>query len=148
MGRLNLHDEIARLNDIVFDTEGFAETVVYWPLGVEANSFEVDAIVDWADQEGSNQVRGDGRSSLNRDKGRTVRDSVVIDFPISRVDASGATVPMSVSESGKDRVVVQQQGRSVKLNVKRIIGQDEAVQTVLCTRTNEFQAPHTAERRG
>lgn len=44
---MSLHDAISELNDVVFDTEGFAETVVYWPLGVEADAEEVGAIVDW-----------------------------------------------------------------------------------------------------
>lgn len=148
MRELNLHDEIARLNDVVFDTEGFAETVEYWPLGVEANSFDVDAIVDWSDEEGSNQVRGDGRGSLNANKGREVRSTAVVDLPIERVDATGDCVRLNVSQSGKDRIVVTEGDSTVKLRVKRIIGHDEAVQTVLCTRTTEYQAPHSVERRG
>ncbi|QEF98153.1 hypothetical protein Mal15_22010 [Stieleria maiorica] len=145
---MSLHDAISELNDIIFDTDGFAETIEYWPLGVEANKFEVDAVVDWSDEEGSNQVRGDGRSSLNADKGREVRRTAIIELPIERVDDSGATVRLSVSESGKDRIVVTEGDSQFKLRVKRIIGHDEAVQTVLATRSTEYQAGKRFERKG
>ncbi|QDV84992.1 hypothetical protein TBK1r_39440 [Stieleria magnilauensis] len=139
---------IAEANDVFFDTDGFAETVVYWPLGVAANAFEVDAIVDWSDEEGSNQVRGDGRGSLNAEKGRIVRSSAVIEFPTHRIDETGNCVPMVISSSGKDRVLVSEHDRTIKLNVKRIIGHDAAVQSVLCTRQTEHQASHAVGRRG
>ncbi|QDV40890.1 hypothetical protein Enr13x_07260 [Stieleria neptunia] len=131
-----------------FDTDGFAETVEYWPGGIQADAFEVDAIVDWSDEEGSNQVRGDGRGSLNADKGRVVRSSAVIDFPVHRIDDAGNCVPLVISSSGKDRVIVTENDQAIKLNVKRIIGHDAAVQSVLCTRQKEHQASHSVGRRG
>ncbi len=145
---MNLHDAIAEMNDIIFDTEGFAETVEYWPLGVEANKFEIAAVVDWGDEEGSNQVPGDGRGSLNANKGREVRSSAVIELPRERIDDQGECVSVNASQSGKDRVVIVERGVEVRLNVKRVIGHDAATQSVLCTNKTEFSAPHSVERRG
>ena len=145
---MNLHERIAEANAVFFDTDGFAETVEYWPLGSQADGFEVPAVVDWSDEEGSNQVRGDGRGSLNAEKGRVVRSSAVIDFPVRRMDDEGNCVPLVISSTGKDRVIVTESGQAIKLNVKRIVGHDADVQSVLCTRHTEHQAPHSVGRRG
>lgn len=140
---MTLHDEFIALNDVFFDTEiGFAEEVTYVPRGIEANQFITNAVVDWSNEEGNNQVRGDGRASLNQGRGRSVRRSVVIELPTTRTLEDGSIVPFDVNEDGRDRVKVTEPGRSttITLSVKRIISRDEAMQSVLCTVTAEFAA--------
>ena len=138
---MSLHDAIDDLNDAFFDADsGFAEEIVYSPLGIAANEFQINAVVDWGDEEGSNQVRGEGRSNLNADRGRSTRSTPVVELPTRR-KVRGVMVPVVVSETGKDRIIVTKHGSDEKvvLTVKRIIARDEAAQSVLCHITNQHQ---------
>lgn len=141
---MSLHDAIDDLNDIFFDADGFAESITYVPGGVMANKFLINAVVDWADEEGSNQIRGEGRTNLNRDKGRSVRTSPVVELPMFRM-VHGIRTPVTVDESGKDRIIATKHGtrETVTLVVKRIIGRDEAAQSVLC----HFVTQHETQTR-
>ena len=149
---MSLHDEIATANGHFFSADAFAETVTYVPQGVDGDAFTIAAVVDWDNEEGNNQVRGDGRSDLNRDGGRSVRQSVIVELPTSRDDPNnpGTLIPMTVDENGKDRIKVTQHGSGnvVVLSVKRIVGRDEAAQSVLCTRTVRHQAQPIHSRSG
>ena len=143
---MNLHDAIAGLNDVFFDTvDGFAEQVTYQPGGSEADQFTIPAVVDWGDEEGSNQNRGDGRSDLNQDRGRSTRTTPTVELPISRQVDHATRVPVVVREDGKDRIIVARHGTStnVRLSVKRIVGRDEAAQSVLC----HFESQHETQTR-
>ena len=140
----NLDDVMEELSDVFFDVDGFADSVTYIPQGVTANQFKVNANVDFANEEGSNQVRGEGRGDLNQARGRSTQLSISIDFPTKRRLANGKRTPMEINENGKDRVVVELPGtdKKVKLAVRRIVGRDEIGITVLCSKRTE----HVAQR--
>ena len=143
---MSLHERIVDSNNHIFNAEiGFAEEVVCRPDGLEANAFPVNAIVDWGDEEGANQIRGEGRNGLNRDKGRATRTTPIVELPISRVDETDETLLITVTEDGKYRIVVKNPvtGLDVTLSVKRIIGRDEAAQSVLC----HFETQHQTQTR-
>lgn len=137
---MTLHDVIEAFNTTLFNTDEFAESVSYWPLGVEANAFTINAVVDWNTEEGNNQVQGDGRSNLNADKGRHIRSSAIVELPRTRIDSTGAEVPLRVNESGKDRIAITEHSQTVMLNVKRVVGHDEGSQSVLCVFPREVRA--------
>ena len=84
--QMTLHERIDSLNELFFDTERFAEDVVYVPNGNEAKRFTIPAVVDWDNEEGNNQIRGSGRTGMNEDRGRSVRASVIVELPTTRVD--------------------------------------------------------------
>lgn len=126
-------------------------TIDYWPLGVEDDKFEVNANIDWRNLEGSNQVRGDGRSSVNANHGRAIRGSIEVCLPKTWCDADGAEISVAVSESGKDRIIVTHEGVKLMFNVKRVIRRDQSTggtQTILCVRPKEFAAQMTQQRQG
>ncbi len=139
---MSLHDAIDEMNAIFFDAEGFGEVVTYLPQGSEADEFEITAVVDWGNEEGNNQVRGEGRASMNQDRGRSTRGSIIVELPTTRVDEDGDVVNVVVSENGKDRIRVTKHGSGVirNLAVKRIVGRDEAAQSVLCHTETEYTA--------
>lgn len=141
---MSLSEVFDDLGDVFFSTDLFGSTVTYIPQGLSENQFEVDANVDFANEEGSNQNRGEGRGSLNRDRGRTTQMSPTITFPTNRKLADGSRTPMVISENGKDRVLVKFPGttRKVKIAVRRVVKRDEVGITVLCAKSTE----HVAQR--
>lgn len=142
---MNLHDAIVDANAVFFDAEsGFAEEVTFRPGGKVSKEFPINAIVDWGDEEGANQIRGEGRSSLNRDKGRSTRTTPIVEMP-TKVTHRGVVIPVIVGDDGKDRIVVKKHGtdETVTLAVKRIIARDEAAQSVLC----HFETQHQTQTR-
>lgn len=146
---MSMHDVIAELDEVFFDTElGFGDTaVIYIPQGDEQQKFETPARVNWDNEEGDNQIRGDGRTGLNHDRGRSIRHTVLIDLPNSKTIA-GVKTPLVVNTNGKDRIVTKKHGsdKEVTLSVKRIVGRDVAEQTVLCSYGIEH-APQTHKNR-
>lgn len=146
---MSLHDAIDRLNSVFFDADGFAESVTYIPQGFEAESFSINAIVDWGDEEGNNQVRGEGRSTLNQDRGRSVRSSAIVELPTTRV-VDGVTVRMLVNENGRDRILVTKPGDATptRLSVKRVIARDGSAMSVLCNHETEYAAQNRTTRFG
>lgn len=148
---MSLHDAIQAANKVFFDpVAGFAEQVTYIPQGVLDDEFDIDGVVDWDNEEGNNQMRGEGRSSLNQDHGRTTRGSIQVELPTTRKTTAGATVAMVVNENGKDRIVVTRHGsgETVTLVVKRILARDEAAQLVLCHTETEHMATPRKTRFG
>ena len=127
---MSLNEEIRAANDVYFDLEGFAEQIEFWPGGDPAQAQTIPAIVDWAQEEGNNTVRGDGRSSLNENRGRSVRSSCILELKSE----------VKVSDSGKDVFLVpdyQNPGQRVKVRAKRRIGQDIGTQSWLTVRRVE-----------
>jgi len=156
---MTLHDEIEAMNDVFFDTVGgFAETVTYLPQGDSDCQFTIDAVVDWDNEEGNNQVRGDGRSDLNKSQGRSVRQTIIVELPTTRVIVTDSEtdpptteiIKLVVDENGKDRIVVAKHGsdETVTLSVKRVIGRDASAQSVLCVRTVRYEAQSINSRMG
>ena len=147
---MSLNQRIDSLNELFFDSERFAEDVVYVPNGNEANRFTIPAVVDWDNEEGNNQIRGSGRTGMNADRGRSVRATVIVELPATRVDANGDTVPMHVNERGRDRIVVQRHGtaKMVRLSVKRVVGRDTGALSVLCHIVTELAAQPMRARFG
>ena len=148
---MSLHDAIGEMNSIFFDADGgFAESVTYLPQGSTEDQFTLDAVVDWGDEEGNNQVRGEGRATLNQDRGRTTRGSVVVELPTTRTNDDGDVVNVVVNENGRDRIHVTKHGSGVvtKLSVKRIVARDEAAQAVLCHTETEHAAQPRKTRFG
>lgn len=90
------------------------------------------AVVDWSAEAGSNQVRGDGTSELNQDRGRSIRRSVIIDIPVTT----------AVQEDGKDKFqITNPTTDELELySVKRVVGRDAALQSVLLVKQIEHQA--------
>ena len=124
---MNLHDAISELNDVFFDTDVFAETVEHWPLGVEANAVEVDAIVDW------------DRANLNESKGTTETKS-------------DATIMLAVSVAvtvGKDVFCLTdpESAGTVKLVVVSVDERDEAAQTLSLRRLDAREYARPGYRR-
>ncbi len=146
---MNLHDAIAGLNDAFFDTDGFAEEVIYLPEGNSSWQFPVNAIVDWEAEEGNGQIRGQGRAGLNQQRGRSTMSQITVEMPTTRI-VNEQPVPMRVSESGKDRVIVNLPGskRTARFAVRRIIGRDEAAISVLCTREKQHETQSVKSRFG
>jgi hypothetical protein len=136
---VSLNQAIKDLNAIFVNAEsGFAETVYHIPGGVSDDRVELLGVVDWDAEEGQNNVRGDGRV-INQDRGRSTRQSCMIELPSS----------VLVRETGRDQFEVMDPVTEtlVLMGVKRIIGRDAGMQTVLCIRTTEHSA-QTARRLG
>jgi hypothetical protein len=136
---VSLNAAIKSLNAVFTSpVAGFGELVWHIPGGMFEQRVQYNAVVDWDAEEGQNNVRGDGRV-INQDRGRATRQSVVIEI--------ASTV--QVSENGKDQFQVTDpvSEELVTLGVKRIIGRDAGLQSVLCIRTTEHQA-QTARRLG
>lgn len=132
--------------DAIFDTEcGFGETLEYLPGGDESLAFALVGVVCWADEEGSNQNPGEGRSQLNRDRGRKIRSVATIELPTFRPDDCE---PLRVRPDGSDRIKVTEGDDTLLLVVKRVIGHDAGSQTVLCHKTTEVMATGYRERMG
>ncbi|MCC9603504.1 hypothetical protein LOC67_23390 [Stieleria sp. JC731] len=119
----------AALASVMTNTEMFAETITLYSQGDMDSPQSINADVSWADEEGSNSVRGDGRSSLNQDRGKSVRQTCTIEMPSS----------VSINENGRDIIkVTDPSGSEVYVNLHRRAGADPVSQTLVCVRTNEF----------
>lgn len=147
---MTFEDVLAEVNDAFF-TSDFADEVVYLPQGQDKHKFTTSAIVDWSDEEGNNQVRGDGRS-INQDRGRSSRHSVKIDLPLLRTDPNDATkqIPLICNFNGKDRIIIKEYGanKTITVSVKRAVGRDSGMQTILCTFAREQAAQMRRTRFG
>ncbi|MEM6980600.1 MAG: hypothetical protein AAF539_13135 [Planctomycetota bacterium] len=144
-----LHETIDGLNDVFFDPELFAESIIFQPLGDSDDQFTINALIDWGDEEGNNQLRGEGRATLNQHKGRTTRTNVIVDLPTRRV-VDLQQVPINVSESGRDRIVVTDPNTDtqVRLAVRRVLGRDRAQMTLLCGRETQHETQPVKTRFG
>jgi len=129
---MSLNAAIAEMNAIFTNpVTGFGEEVFHIPGGRQADKAAIDAIVDWDAEEGNGDNRGDQRR-VNQDQGRAVRRTVIVECEVS--------VP--VNEDGHDQfeVVDPKTGLPTLIAVKRIIGRDAGMQSVLCVWTQEYQA--------
>ena len=130
---MSLNDSIRDLNRVFLSTKLFGELIEFMPGGDPSQGQQVSAVVDWAQEEGNNTIRGDGRSSLNEARGRSIRSTCIIEV----------NSELSVSDSGKDLFLVpdyQDAGQRVKVRAKRRIGQDAGTQTWICTRRVEHES--------
>jgi len=129
---MSLNAAIAAQNAIFTSrTAGFGEAVFHIPGGQRQFQEPINAIVDWDAEEGAGDNRGDQRR-VNQDQGRAVRRSIVVECAV--------TVP--VKEDGRDQFEVTDPATNqpVLISVKRIIGRDAGMQSVLCVLTTEYQA--------
>lgn len=110
----------------------FGEDVWHLPGGVLADRAKTTAIVDWGEELGSNEVRGDGISGLNQDRGRSIRRTLKIDVAVG----------FDVEEDGKDKFqVTNPTTEELELwSVKRTVGRDGGLRSLLLVRQIEHQA--------
>ena len=109
-------------DDVFLNTDEFAETVTFYPGGDPSKSSSLTAIVVWDDLEGTRESHGDG-VTLERDQGTAVRQSVKVECAAT-VDVSDTRRPNDLFKLADSTMVV----------VKRILGKDGGMQTVLCVR--------------
>jgi hypothetical protein len=109
--------------DTVFlNSDEFAETVTFYPGGASASHSHVLAVVIWDELEGTRESHGDG-VTLERDQGTAVRQSVKLEMSVD-VAVDDTRRPADLFKLADGTMVA----------VKRIIGKDNGMQTVLCTR--------------
>jgi len=128
---MNLNQAITAMNDtFLSETTGFAEPVWHWPAGNKTDRVQRSAVVDWDAEEGQQNVRGDGRI-VNGDSGRSIRQSVVLEMAAN----------ITILDDGRDKfeLLDPMSGEWVLFGVKRIIGRDRGMQSVLCIRVTEYQ---------
>lgn len=99
----------------------FSELITFYPRWSEADKVTVNAVVIRDDEEGTREVRGDG-VVLNVREGRAVRRSIKIDCNVS-------VAVREVQPTQKPDCFVV--GGEIFV-VKRILGRDDDLQTVLC----------------
>ena len=129
---MSLNEAIKQMNAMFTSSVyGFAKKVYHVPGGVAASRVELNAVVYWDSEEGQNNVRADGRA-VNQDRGRAVRSSIVLEMASS----------INVSDDGRDyfEVIDPVSGEWLRFSVKRILGRDAGMQSVLCVRMVEHQA--------
>jgi len=100
---------------------GFNQLITFYPKGVSADAETVNAVVIKDDEEGTREVRGDG-VTLNERNGRAVRRSVKVECNVS------VLVRDTQTEQTPDMFVIDGE----VWPVKRILGRDLYMQTVLC----------------
>lgn len=117
----------SQMRSLVLDGCLFADTVDHLKPGQAATTLNAD--VSWADEAGENSVRGDGRSTLNQDRGKKVRSTCILE------------ISSAVQVGVKDRFRVQTpDGQFVIVSFKRRDGIDEATQTLVCVANQEIEA--------
>lgn len=137
MALQTLKQEIAAdVTNVFFDEDEFAEDADFYPAGVAADKVNTTVIVHHDDKEGSREVPGDGRV-LERDTGRKIRRSVQMDVPASLAVSD-------TREGDKDMIKLTTSGEIYY--VKRIVGRDADVLTLLCVRTNDVLDRRSARR--
>lgn len=70
------------LADVFLGDEFFAEDVIFWAEGKDANRQELKAVVQEHAIEGTNEAQGDGRTLVER-RGEADRKSFLVDLPVS-----------------------------------------------------------------
>ena len=118
---LNYHAENIHTNDAIF-----GDTVVLAPSGDWDSKETVSCNVIPDHLQGSNEVRGDG-VRLERTSGRTVRDSIIIEF------RSSANIQRVQSRQHPDQI----NWDGSIWGAVRTVGYDQAMKTVLFTKTKD-----------
>ena len=111
--------------------EHLAETVVRYPLGVQAHAVNVTAIVNRAAEIGTNEVSGDG-VVLDDRYGERVRRSYTLDLAAS------------VAVDLRDTWLIGGE----KWFTRRVIGRDQSTQTVLIVRNEGGRTVQPRLQRG
>jgi hypothetical protein len=111
--------------DVFLDTDEFAETVTFYPGGESGSKSTLTAIVVWDEMEGTRESHGDG-VTLERDHGTAVRSSIKLEISAS-VGVDDTRRPADLFKLADGTMVV----------VKRVLGKDGGMQTVLCTRRDD-----------
>lgn len=106
--------------------DGFNELVTFYPRGAEENKSTVNVTVVQDNEEGTREVRGDG-VTLNTREGRSTRMSIVIEC------AADLDVADSQNQHCPDLFKVGGELYAVK----RILGRDAYMMSVLCSRRKE-----------
>lgn len=107
---------------VFLNADEFAEMVTFYVSGASTGHSHVLAVVIWDELEGTRESHGDG-VTLNRDAGLAVRQSVKLELSIS-VPVDDTHVPSDLFKLADGTMVA----------VKRILGKDIGMQTVLCVR--------------
>ncbi len=135
---MTLKDQIAADSSSVFlNTDEFAETVLYFQGGVTypTAGIQVAAVVDEALRDAMEDVRGDGRHA---DNGKEIRRQATIELPVS-VGASDTRTPLP------DLI---RQADGTTWAIKRILGRDADIVTVLAVRNDKINERHPRMKNG
>lgn len=109
------------------NTIGPSETIEFAPAGDWTLAEPVQAVVIRDHYQGSNEVRGDG-IALEKPSGRTVRDSIVIEFN------ECVEIQTVQNRSKPDQVKVD----DLIWSAVRTLGDDSAMRAVLFVRTTDI----------
>jgi hypothetical protein len=124
---MSLKETIAADAATVFlNGDEFAETVTLYKSGDYLQSVAVSAIVVWDELEGTREAFGDG-VMVEHDSGSAIRQSLKLELAVG-VDVDDTRRPADLFKLEDGTMVV----------VKRILGKDGGMQTVLCTRRDNI----------
>lgn len=138
---MSINTETADVS-MFLDLDGFAEKIDVYPAGRATGAVvrtNVKAVVDRTHLIGSNEVRGDGLGKLNTERGRGIRESVVVEVATSE----------SIPVDGKCLLAITLPGTTTKQywSVKRRVGSDAGLSSYLAVK-NEEQEIRKSERTG
>jgi hypothetical protein len=126
------------VSGVFMDINDFAEDVEWYPNGITGMGQTIKAIVSADDLEGTREVHGDGRV-LHSGTGTNLRESLILDistnYEINAVKGGG----------NRDLDIFKVDGKVY--TVKRVMGRDDDMQSVLCIRTR-VNTTRRGERRG
>jgi hypothetical protein len=125
----------ADVEDVFLDTDAFADTITWYPKGDMSRGQSILAIVDTDQVEGTREVSGDGRV-LHHEKGESLRQTARLEIAAS-IDITEAPHPKPDKFGISDKTWV----------VKRVLGSDAAMQTVLVVRQRK-QLTRRGQTRG
>lgn len=107
--------------------KGFNETIYLYPRGQRGRRQSLNAVVDEDRLEGTRESFGDG-VQLDRQPGRSIRESIVVVVP--------ASVVITPERGGKEQDLLKIRGEM--WGVKRLLSQDAHVQEYLCVRRKDL----------
>lgn len=114
-------------NDDSGDPSGFNEDLTFYPKWDQSQKSTVNCVVVRDDEEGTREARGDG-VVLNNREGRSTRRSI-------KVECAASLAVRSDQPETKQDVFVD--GNGEIWVVKRILGRDDYLQTVLCIHNDD-----------
>jgi hypothetical protein len=113
---------VSDASSVFHNVDEFAELVTFYPGGDELTKSTVTAVVVWDEMEGTRESYGDG-VTLERDNGTAVRSSAKLEI-LATIAVDDTRRPADLFKLADGTMVA----------VKRILGKDGGMQTILCTR--------------
>jgi len=107
---------------VFLNKDDFAEDTTFYPAGDQSQASTVTAVVVEDDLEGTRESWGDG-VTIERDQGTAIRRSYKLEVAAT-VDVDDSRRPVDLFKLADGTMVA----------VKRILGIDGGLQTVLCTK--------------